>query len=71
VTLQMVEKFGAERMSWVVEALFDDLLDWNDWFLRKRLKPPLNMVINTRHLPHTYTTFEEPSFTEKPSPFPC
>jgi hypothetical protein len=27
-----------------IEAIFDDLLDWNDWFLRKRLKPPLNMV---------------------------
>ena len=44
VTLELVKKFGADRMRWVVEALFDDLLDWNDWFLRKRLKPPLNMV---------------------------
>lgn len=44
VTLTLVEKFGADKMGWVVEALFDDLLDWNDWFLRKRLKPPLNMV---------------------------
>ena len=44
VTLNLVNKFGADRMGWVVDALFDDLLDWNDWFIRKRLKPPLNMV---------------------------
>jgi hypothetical protein len=44
VTLDLVKKFGAARMGWVVEVVFDDLLDWNDWFLRKRLKPPLNMV---------------------------
>lgn len=30
----MVKKFGVTRMGWVVDALFDDLTDWNDWFLR-------------------------------------
>ena len=44
VTLSLVEKFGADAMKWVVEVVFNDLLDWNDWFLRKRLKPPLNLV---------------------------
>ena len=44
VTLDMAKKFGVARFGWVVEAIFNDLLDWNDWFLRKRLKPPLNMV---------------------------
>jgi hypothetical protein len=44
VTSDLVKKFGAARMEWVVEVVFNDLLDWNDWFLRKRLKPPLNMV---------------------------
>ena len=33
-----------ERMKWVVKVVFNDLLDWNDWFIRKRLKPPLMMV---------------------------
>lgn len=36
--------FVAKRMGWVVAALFGDLLDSSDWFIRKRLKPPLNMV---------------------------
>lgn len=44
VLSDLVKKFGADRMGWVVTALFDDLLDWNDWFIRKRLKPPLYMV---------------------------
>ena len=44
VTHDLVKKFGAAKMQWVVECIFNDLLDWNDWFLRKRLKPPLNMV---------------------------
>ena len=29
VTLQLVEKFGAARMKWVLECIFDDLLDFN------------------------------------------
>ena len=44
VTLELVRKFGTTRMKWVVETVFDDLLDWNDWFLRKRLKDPLKLV---------------------------
>jgi Trehalase len=44
VTLVLVEKFGPSRTQWVVDVVFDDLLDWNDWFLRKRIKPPLDMI---------------------------
>jgi hypothetical protein len=44
VTLVLVEKFGPSRTKWVVDVVFDDLLDWNDWFLRKRTKPPLDMI---------------------------
>lgn len=44
MTLQLVEKFGADAMKWVVEAVFDDLVDWSDWFVRKRLLPPLRLV---------------------------
>lgn len=44
VTQQLVEKFGADAMQWVVEVVFDDLVDWSDWFVRKRLHPPLNLV---------------------------
>ena len=31
-------------MKWVVAALFDDLLDANDWVARRRLAPALNLV---------------------------
>jgi len=34
VLSDLVKKFGAKRMGWAVEAMFDDLLDWNDWFIR-------------------------------------
>eukprot|EP01051_Picozoa_sp_SAG22_P013181 SAG22_NODE_1450_length_4395_cov_19.169926_4_plen_96_part_00 len=44
VTLDLVKKFGADAMKWVVKIVFNDLLDWSDWFIRKRLKPPLMMV---------------------------
>ena len=40
----MVEKFGVDAMRWVVEVVFDDLVDWSDWFVRKRLLPPLYLV---------------------------
>lgn len=36
VTLQLVEKFGVARMAWVLECIFDDLLDFNDWEIRAR-----------------------------------
>ena len=44
VLLELVRKFGIKKMKWVVAALLNDLIDWNDWFLRKRLLPPLNLV---------------------------
>ena len=30
--------------TWFLEVVFDDLLDWSNWFLRERLLEPLNMV---------------------------
>ena len=36
VTLQLVEKFGMPRMGWVLDCIFDDLLDFNDWEIRAR-----------------------------------
>eukprot|EP01045_Picozoa_sp_COSAG04_P000646 COSAG04_NODE_17_length_40288_cov_9.152728_2_plen_784_part_00 len=38
-TLQLVEKFGAKRMDWVLACIFDDLLDFNDWEIRARTAP--------------------------------
>ena len=41
VLLQMYKKY---REAWVVELLFDDLLDWNGWFHEERRLPPLNLT---------------------------
>ena len=30
--------------SWVIELLFDDLLDWNNWFHEQRRLAPLNIT---------------------------
>ena len=39
--LDLYKKWGDR---WVVELLFDDLLDWSNWFIRRRLLPPLDLV---------------------------
>jgi len=41
VVLELYRKF---REKWMVDVVFDDLLDWNDWFIRRRLLPPLGLV---------------------------
>ena len=39
--LELFKKYGDK---WMVSLLFDDLLDWSNWFMRRRLLPPLDMV---------------------------
>lgn len=41
VLLEIFEKY---QDKWIVELLFDDLLDWSNWFLAKRQLPPLNLI---------------------------
>lgn len=41
VLLEMYRKYGDQ---WVVELLFDDLIDWNNWFESNRLLSPLGIV---------------------------
>ena len=43
VLLEMYRRWGSAD-NWLVELLFDDLLDWSNWFLRDRLQPPLNLI---------------------------
>lgn len=40
----LLEMFKKQRDKWVVELLFDDLLDWSNWFLAKRKLEPLGMI---------------------------
>jgi hypothetical protein len=41
VLLELYEKYNDK---WVVEALFDDLLDWNDWFFENRFLQPFGLI---------------------------
>jgi len=41
ILLEMYEKYGD---LWLVELLFDDLYDWNQWFHQERRLPPLNIT---------------------------
>ena len=39
--LEIYQRWGDR---WLVELLFDDLLDWSDWFAANRLLAPLNIT---------------------------
>ena len=41
VLLELYKKHGDR---WIVDLLFDDLKDWNDWFERERILPPLRLI---------------------------
>ena len=43
VLLEMYRKFGD---LWLVQLLFDDLLDWNNWSLRERTMEPLDLIVH-------------------------
>ncbi len=42
VLLEMYRKFGD---LWLVQLLFDDLLDWNNWSMRERTMEPLDLIV--------------------------
>ena len=41
VLLELYKKY---QDDWIVKALWEDLADWNDWFIAKRLLEPLGMI---------------------------
>eukprot|EP00440_Ansanella_granifera_P056074 gb/GFBE01060778.1/.p1 GENE.gb/GFBE01060778.1/~~gb/GFBE01060778.1/.p1 ORF type:complete len:828 (+),score=155.91 gb/GFBE01060778.1/:1-2484(+) len=41
VLLEMYDKYGD---LWLVDLLYDDLLEWNNWFLRERILQPLGLI---------------------------
>ena len=41
VALEIYRKY---KETWPIEVVFDDLLDWNDWFLRKRVLQPAGLI---------------------------
>ena len=40
----LLEMFRKYNETWIVELLFDDLLDWNNWFVAERSLAPLNIT---------------------------
>ena len=40
----LLEMFTKYKEKWIVELLFDDLLDWNNWFQDNRWLAPLNLT---------------------------
>jgi hypothetical protein len=47
VTLELFRKY---QDKWVVEVVFDDLLDWNNWSLAKRSLPPVGLIALGSHI---------------------
>eukprot|EP00729_Bicosta_minor_P013321 gene13321-31113_t len=45
--------FHKYKEPWIVELLYGDLYDWQDWFFRNRVEPPLNLIClgSTPNLP--------------------
>jgi len=44
VLLEMLHRWGSERMGWVVELLFDDLYTWNSWMWLRRREAPVGLL---------------------------
>ena len=42
IVLELYKKFKDE---WIVEALWEDLVEWNDWFLRERVLQPVELIV--------------------------
>jgi putative isomerase len=45
----VLELYRKYKDKWVVECLFDDLLDWNDWFKENRILQPAGLVALGSH----------------------
>ena len=41
VMLELFKKFGE---TWPIEVVFDDLLDWQNWFLKNRVLAPAGLI---------------------------
>jgi len=40
----LLELYRKYNDSWIVEALWEDLVEWNDWFMRERLLEPVGLI---------------------------
>jgi hypothetical protein len=38
------ELYQKYKDRWLVEAVFDDLMDWNNWFMDNRLLAPFDVI---------------------------
>lgn len=49
----MLELYRKYKDPWAVKVVFDDLLDWNNWFLSSRILEPVGLVALGSHY-HRY-----------------
>ena len=40
----LLELYRKYEDSWIVEALWEDIVEWNDWFVRERLLQPFGLI---------------------------
>lgn len=63
VALELYRKYNE---TWPLEVIFDDLLDWNDWFARNRMLQPAGIVAlgstPTKPGPDTMNTMQAARF---------
>lgn len=50
----MLELFRKFNDTWALEVVFDDLLDWNEWFLSNRILLPAGLVALGSHHQHYF-----------------
>eukprot|EP00536_Pseudo-nitzschia_multiseries_P006755 jgi/Psemu1/324467/estExt_fgenesh1_pg.C_1470007 len=60
----LLELFRKYNDTWIVEALWDDLLDWNDWFVTNRKLEPFGLIAlgsyyKTSHHPDGSGTYHD------------
>lgn len=58
ILLELYEKF---HDKWIVEALWDDLMDWNDWFMENRVLEPTGLIALGSHYESLHTHTKPPS----------
>eukprot|EP00051_Salpingoeca_urceolata_P014957 m.191191 g.191191 ORF g.191191 m.191191 type:complete len:939 (+) comp18245_c0_seq1:119-2935(+) len=58
VVLELYKKY---KDAWVVELLFDDLLDWSNWFLSNRVLQPAGLIaLGSWNMQRVYTGQGDP-----------
>jgi hypothetical protein len=44
VLLELYKKYPEDNNKWLIELLWDDIYEWNNWFINNRLLQPLGLI---------------------------